>query len=505
MITKKNVLNDYVSLKKTCRILFEKGLYLECIAIIESMSKLAYSVNFIFADKEIDAQLKVITENFFDNKSNIVPIKGKYIFYDVFGWENRGLTQQYIRALNSWNIEFLYILDGDEKSSKKILEEINSFENADYVVIDQSVNRIERIKILYNIIADFKPEKAFLHMAPWSVESVGVWSNIENVTKYQINLTDHAFWLGSICFDYCIEFRELGYHISSYFRGIPTNKLIIQHYYPIVDKMVEFKGWPLDCSDKFIIFSGGSFYKVFGNDDIYFHISSQIIKKYPNALILFAGDGNYELMYSKIQKFKLEDKFILLGNRNDINEVFKHADMYLNTFPFGGGLMTYYAAINKIPQIHYFTNNQTLFNPVSLYTLSKDESFSFDNINDFFIEFDKLYKNKDYRKLKTDLLFKMVPSPLEFSKSLKNKIEYINNDYSVTGSNNIDTESITNYYLQIINENPKAYYGIFRSILSILMKHDKYQFATKTFKILLYKDIFKMISRKIIIFKNKHI
>lgn len=39
----------------------------------------------------------------------------------------------------------------------------------------------------------------------------------------------------------------------------------------------------------------------------------------------------------------------LIGDRHDINEVFKHSDIFLNTYPIGGGLMTQYAAANSKP------------------------------------------------------------------------------------------------------------------------------------------------------------
>ena len=45
--------------------------------------------------------------------------------------------------------------------------------------------------------------------------------------RYQINLTDHAFWLGSQCFDKCIEFRSYGASISKEYREIQSSKITV--------------------------------------------------------------------------------------------------------------------------------------------------------------------------------------------------------------------------------------------------------------------------------------
>ena len=54
--------------------------------------------------------------------------------------------------------------------------------------------------------------------------------------RYQINLTDHAFWLGSYCIDKCIDFRNYGAKISYEYRKIDSKKIVIIPFYPSINQ-----------------------------------------------------------------------------------------------------------------------------------------------------------------------------------------------------------------------------------------------------------------------------
>ena len=44
-----------------------------------------------------------------------------------------------------------------------------------------------------------------------------------HMKRYQVNLTDHAFWLGTYAFDYCLEFLDFGAIVSREYRHIPPS------------------------------------------------------------------------------------------------------------------------------------------------------------------------------------------------------------------------------------------------------------------------------------------
>lgn len=54
-----------------------------------------------------------------------------------------------------------------------------------------------------------------------------------------------------------------------------------------------------------------------------------------------------------IKKYQLGDRFYVLGFRNDIIELFRKVDVYIGTYPIGGGLMTQIAASNNLPVVQY--------------------------------------------------------------------------------------------------------------------------------------------------------
>lgn len=46
-------------------------------------------------------------------------------------------------------------------------------------------------------------------------------------------------------------------------------------------------------------------------------------------------------------------RVFLLGSRRDIHAVFRACDIYMGTYPIGGGLMSQYAAVNGKPILAY--------------------------------------------------------------------------------------------------------------------------------------------------------
>lgn len=63
-------------------------------------------------------------------------------------------------------------------------------------------------------------------MAPWAMEAITAFHAFPNVRKYLINLTDHAFWLGTSCTDYLVEFRNYGINVSRSKRGLPLSAIL---------------------------------------------------------------------------------------------------------------------------------------------------------------------------------------------------------------------------------------------------------------------------------------
>ena len=114
-----------------------------------------------------------------------------------------------------------------------------------------------------------------------------------NVIRYQINLTDHAFWLGADSIDKCIEFRDYGATISKKYRRIPIESIVKIPFYPIVNIDMKFQGFPFKKKDyQKVFFSGGALYKTFGDDNRFYRIVSNILNQYNDLIFWYAGSGD---------------------------------------------------------------------------------------------------------------------------------------------------------------------------------------------------------------------
>lgn len=488
---------DYNKLKKLAKFHIQKKNYEDAINLISCAANIAYHLNFKFYDDELELYLERIS-TIIIKKSNFEPIKGRWVFYDYFGLDNRGLTQQYLNALEDLGVEFLYILEkySNEKNHKDILNQLKNNSKVVIYINDNSLNYKAQLQNITKVLDEYKPERALLHLAPWSCLSIILWNNYYNVIeRYFINITDHAFWLGKNTFDYCIEFREYGMYFSNKFRNIEKSKLLLSHFYPIVHEK-EFLGFPDDIQNKLKIFSGGSYYKVYGANGLYFNIVKQILDKYENTVLLFAGSGDDRPLKEFIKNNKLENRIFLLGHRTDINEVIKNSDIYLNTYPLGGGLLNQYALLNNVPVIAYAEKELPMIFTETM-TYKGEIKCTYTDIQSFNEAFDSLiHSNK-----KTTIDVALVsPSKKEFlmnfKKILYNKKKPI---YEIKDFNFIK-ERFRELYFDTENNYLKQYHLI--KFKWLKLKYFKYDFFHACISVLniLYNHrtaLIKKISKKV--------
>lgn len=370
---------------------FRKKRYSRCVNSIAAAAHLQYFYNHVYTDKRLNNLLRDLSSVLFDRveetyNSNTV------IFYDSFCWDNRGLTQHYLDALVSTNQYRIILISEhsiDEKGSdiKKYIEdndiELYSLpregwrEQADYV---------------YNIIKRVKPCAALFHLTPATVIPFLAFNAFPTIRKYQINLTDHAFWLGDEeFFDYSYEFRDYGVTVSLEKRGFRKEQLILNPYYPW-QQDTPFQGFPISTEGKVVLFSGGSMYKTEGEDGMYFFLLKQVLDKHPTTVFFYAGTGNSAQFESFIKDNHYQDRVFLIGNRKDINAVFQHCDIYISTYPLIGGLMTQYAAMNAKSILVY--NKPEI---EALVSIKGKVSFNCNTVDEYLEEADKLINDVDYR------------------------------------------------------------------------------------------------------------
>lgn len=436
MISKKRFLEDYSIIKSSAYKYFEKGNINNSLQCIKVCAWMAYHLNLFYCDEELEGLIRSISGKTLGSLTP-VPVKNRFVLCDFLGYDNRGLTQQYLRALISWKVEFLYILEDDNNPHDDIIQEIQNYKYGKFF-ISRASSGIEKIKEIKDRILEFTPQKILLHIDPWNTISLAACSAFPNIVKYNINLTDHAFWLGKNLIDYNIEFRNYGFNISKDYRNIHPEKLLIQPYYPITDSKT-FLGFPEEIQGKIKILTGGSFYKMHGDNLKFFKLLKRILDNNKNSILLVVGDGDRRPLLEFIKSNKLEKRIYLLGNRKDINEVFKNSDIYISTYPISGGLMAQLAASNLINIVSYIDKdikcniieNELLFPKEKIQI-----SFSDDEL--FLKEVDKLINEPDYRKERSKKLDNSIISVQEFNNSL--------NQVITSKTNNIDPKV---YYINI--------------------------------------------------------
>ena len=398
MISNKELINIDKILKKNLKQSINQKNFDLSLRLIELSTNLQYNYSFndTLYDKELEDGLKEIADSLFQTHE-IVPQKDVILFYDFFGYDNRGLTQQYLRALQRLNKRIILVFENKNGhyKSEAILAEIENYSNKVIYYLDGD-NRIEQCQSLINIILAEKPENILMHLIPWDTIAYMAFYKVKGIKRYQINLTDHTFWLGVDITDFNIEFRSYGVNLSEQLRNIPEHKNRILPYYPILSK-IPFQGFDFDTEGKKIILSGSTFYKILGNNFEFLETIHKLLKLDSNLIFVFAGSGNGKAIENFITNNKLSDRIYLIGDRYDLYEVMKKVDYYICTFPFTGALMTQIAAASGLP-IFPYVNPKSLFNDLKDLFYKSDLFKNIDSIDelveDFAVEHRK-EKNKD--------------------------------------------------------------------------------------------------------------
>ncbi|MDR2410207.1 MAG: hypothetical protein LBE13_19145 [Bacteroidales bacterium] len=426
--TEKLVTTIISNVKKNILKEISKQNYEKSLAYISILNDILWQFYIKYYDQDIEDFIKTISDKMFSAPVEYETEKMNIVFIDSCSWDNHCLTQQYLRAFMALNLNILYVVIKSKHAIpqfNQIKEELKEYKKSNILIIYSNFKIEQQTRLLHEEICKFRPSKIFLHS--FSILDAVAIRNISTPLKYRINLGDHHCWSGSSCTDYIIDFRNWGYTLSHTYRQCSKDKIIIQPYYPIVDGN-SFEGFPKLAAGKILIFSGGASYKIIDKDLTFFTIILRLLNENPQAIILFACRGNDTILRNFIKKHKLENRLLLTGYRKDINEVLKHVDIYLNTYPLGGGLMVQYAAINGCPILNYKATQDIGTDTIeyceynSLH-YSYTYRTAYDDIDLFSEAAKNIIENGDYRKEVGKFLKGTVISEQSFNESVKQIFE----------------------------------------------------------------------------------
>lgn len=414
MVKKEYVLHTINKLKYGLKLEIQKKDYEIALELISNCAYIIYQTNLYYVDEDLEENLKKVSKDLnlsisSDCNNDVV------FFYDGFGLNNRGLAQIYLKALCQLK-KVVYITYEDCQSQiPDILNILKEYDGTVLFINRKGSKFISQIQQLSKFINQIEPNKFFFYSFPNDVVGTVILNAMENkITRYQVNLTDHAFWLGARCIDKCIEFRDYGASISARYRKIPKEKIDKLPFYPVIHKDKQFQGFPFKFDEKQkLIFSGGALYKTLGADNKYYEIVDHILSEYNDAIFWYAGSGD-DTELKKILK-KYPERAFYTSERSDLFQVLQHCRVYLSTYPICGGLMYQYAACAGVVPVTLRYDEDA-----DGYLLEQDKlKVEFNDVKELYSEIDRLLCDDLYFYERKKQMLCAVMTEDNFSKNLK--------------------------------------------------------------------------------------
>lgn len=436
MILTQDYINHlFVKFKQKAQKCFDRGQYDNCLKYLAAACRTAYTFYIGFTEVKIESMLKDLGSKI--QKKGYLGGKARCVFYDTFSQDAQGLTMQYVDAIIAAGWEMLYITEFglDDPRSTRLKQTLIDYSQATVITVPKDKKGMAKAQFVYDAIVNYAPNMLFMHIHPSAVEAVTAFYALpKEIIRYQINLTDHAYWVGAGCVDYCFEFREYGASLSVGRRGISKDHVLLMPYYPMMKETV-FEGFPEESEGRVRIFSGASLYKIIDENDTFFKLNKAILDANPNAITLFAGSGDMAILNSLIEKYGLKGRFIPIGQRNDIFECYKHSDIYLSSFPQFGALMAQFAAHAGLPILAYAYSISGVVEEVVCQ--KHKEKITFTDMDALVAEASHLVNDSDYRKLRGQAIKDCVIGVEEFNQSFKESVITGRTQYPLTIEENV--------------------------------------------------------------------
>ena len=467
-------------LKLIARHAVADGNFEKALAGVNAAADLLYQYNQIYTDKDLEdilleigrkePLLKNLGENVCPVDSNVV------VFYDRFGLDTRGWALCYIKAFAGLDYQVYYIVPSSaEGNQPEIDKAINN--NIHKIYIDFSQGYFSSVKKLADVFVRYKPRSAFFYSTPDDVVGALVFDFLQGgVTRYQVDLTDHAYWLGVNAVDYCVDSRSLGAGIAVYNRGFKKEQIRILDGCAIVHDDIPFAGFNFSTEGKRIIFSGGAIYKTLGDaDNTYYKMIDHILGVHKNIIFYYLGEGDQSELI-ELQK-KYPDQVYFSAERKDFFEIMKRCVLYFNTYPMFGGLMMRYAAMaGKLPITlkHEHDADGILFHQNEL-------DIEYDDVQTLLADVDRLLTDENYLREREKKMIGATILEDDFRRNLKTLIERQETEYSVP-IEPVDTKKFRDEYIARFDYSKQREKCIAKRINKSLLGEYPLLFAKRFFK-----------------------
>ena len=428
----------------------KKEKYEKAMAAISSSAKIQYMYNQRYTDSKLERDIVEIAKREkkkYANDISKMQIKNNTVmFYDGFGLDTRGVAIMYLNALAKNNYHIIYVTKQGVENQQPEIHKILKMAKVTWKYIPMRQSYSKWMDELTKTIIETNPKALYFYTTPDDVAGAVSFALFHDVcNRYLIDLTDHAFWLGTKSNDYFLGSREMSASNQYFKRHIPKEKLIKLGVNLLVEEGLEHDGLPFDVEHSRYVFSGGSLYKTLGDEgNQFYRIVDHILKNHKAINFLYAGAGDKSQMEHILKKYP--GRAFLIDERRDFYYLIKHCTLYLNTYPmFGGMMMKYSALAGKLPITlrHNADSDGLLLN-------QKQAKIEYDQIDDLLKDVDKLLNDEEYLKEREKMLNGTVITEERFVNNVRGVIEEQKTDYehSIT---EIDTTNFQKEFYERFN------------------------------------------------------
>ena len=416
-LTLDDVRRSYEIIKKDIAHCLDNRKYTKTFSLIDTYAIFSQTINDHFCDKDIEGYLQEIAKGAIGIKQNECNSEDKRIvFYDQIG-TTICLGLQYLRALNKLGYTITYIFESPLRRVKpELLKEVKELCSSYYVFEEKST--VELGKRIQDVILKTKAPKLISHFSAEGALGMAVIYSILGMEKYRIVPGDHHYYLGVDGYDHFFEYRQFAIKVAHEERCIPLSKIYKLPYYPIISSFCDFQGFPEETDGKVKILAAGSEYKFHGSN-WFFETSEWILKSHENAVIIFLG-GKSSQIENFVKEKRLEGRFILAGYRKDFVECMKHVDMFLNSYPMGGGLVGLTAINLEKPVISHYEEVNALQNSIRSFLGAEeiDSPISYEDDEKMKQYVSKLINDTEFRTLEGRRMKSMAQTEEKFIQML---------------------------------------------------------------------------------------
>lgn len=420
--------------------------YETALSAIRCSAHTQYAFNQRYTDVFLEEKLKQIAAEmkpaYQQQLSQIEADNNTVLFYDGFGLDTRGVAGMYLRSLKNNGYHIVYVTRKTSENSLPTLLGILEGTDAVCEFVDMESRYRQRIDALIQVFIRHRPKAMLFYTLPDDVAGCVAFHLYEGIGKrYLIDLTDHAFWLGTGCNDYFFGSREMSASNQLFGRGIPKEKLIKLGVNLLVDPQRQPDPFPFDVENSRYIFSGGALYKTLGDkENTYYRIVDHILQKHKDVKFLYAGTGDESQMQLLLDKYP--QQAFLIPERKDFYYLISHSVFYLNTYPmFGGMMMKYSAHAKKIPvTLRHKTDSDGLLIDQAA------AKIDYDSYEALVEDVDRLLTDEAYLRSREALLEGKTITQQRFDNNLHSAIETQTTDYDHAYEKQDTTEFLAEYY-----------------------------------------------------------